>query len=181
MSDHDNDDNQPGNQASSPWRQPIIWLVIALVGAAVIGSVIMLRVAGGDGSVDSTPDDVRRTAGAQVADLAPDEVALQRQLSAIVRIDAKRGAVQVLPASGDFDRNVTLYLALRHPVRADDDLALQLAPTELGWETAAEVDAGHDWNLQLASPDGGWRLLGRLPKGQQAARVAPALLAPPVP
>ena len=84
MSDHDND----SNQASSPWRQPIIWLVIALVGAAVIGSVVMLRVAGGDGSADSVPDDVRRTAGAQVADLAPDEVALQRQLSAIVRIES---------------------------------------------------------------------------------------------
>src|SRR5690606_31402851 len=53
MSHHDNDDNPP----SSPWRQPIIWLVIALVGAAVIGSVIMLRVAGGDGSVDSVADD----------------------------------------------------------------------------------------------------------------------------
>ena len=177
MSDHDND----SNQASSPWRQPIIWLVIALVGAAVIGSVVMLRVAGGDGSADSVPDDVRRTAGAQVADLAPDEVALQRQLSAIVRIDAKRGTVQVLPASGDFERDATLSLALRHPLREADDLALQLAPTELGWEVVAEVDARHDWNLQLASPDGSWRLIGRLPRGQQAARVAPALQAPPVP
>lgn len=177
MSNHDND-NIP---SSSPWRQPVIWLVIALVGAAVIGSAVMLRVAGGDGSVDSVPDNVRRTAGAQVADLAPDEVALQRQLTAIVRVDAKRGVVQVLPASGDFDRGATLHLALHHPLREADDLALQLAPTELGWEAAAKVDAGHDWNLQLASPDGGWRVIGRLPKGQQAARVAPALQAPPVP
>lgn len=175
MSDHDNDDNLP----SSPWRQPIIWLVIALVGAAVIGSMVMLRVAGGDGSVDSVADDVSRTAGAQTTDLGPDEVALQRRLSAVVRIDAKRGTVQVLPASGDFDRDGALRLSLRHPVRAADDISLELAPTDLGWEAQAEIDPGHDWNLQLAAPDGRWRLLGRMPKGQQAARVAPALQAPP--
>jgi hypothetical protein len=175
MSPHDNDDNLP----SSPWRQPIIWLVIALVGAAVIGSVVMLRVAGGDGSVDSVADDVSRTAGAQTTDLGPDEAAMQRGLSAVVRIDTKRGTLQVLPASGDFDRDSAVRLSLRHPVRAADDVSLELAPTELGWEAQAEIDPGHDWNLQLASPDGRWRLLGRLPKGQQAARVAPALQTPP--
>lgn len=175
MSDHDNDSTPP----SSPWRQPIIWLVIALVGAAVIGSVVMLRVAGGDGNVDSVADDVSRTAGAQTTDLGPDEAAVQRRLSAVVRIDARRGAVQVLPASGDFDRDSTVRLSLRHPVRAADDVTLELAPTELGWEAQAVIDPGHDWNLQLSSPDGRWRLLGRLPRGQQAARVAPALQAMP--
>ena len=172
------DENIPD---SSPWRQPVIWLVIALVGAAVVGSLVMVRVAGSDGSVDSVADEVRRTAGAQVTDLGPDEVAMRRQLSAIVRIDPKRGTVQALPASGDFERDASLQLSLRHPVRAADDLVLELAPTELGWEAAAEIGTEHDWNLQLASPTGGWRLLGRLPKGQQAARVAPSLQATPDP
>ncbi|MDQ2701243.1 MAG: FixH family protein [Pseudomonadota bacterium] len=166
-------DNEHNETASSPWRQPIIWLVIALVAAAVAGGVVMIRVAGG--SVDSVPDKVQRTAGAQTADLAPDEVAMQRRLSAVVRVDARRGLVQVLPASEDFERDAPLRLSLHHPLHAAMDTTLALVPTELGWEAAAEIDSGHDWNLQLVAADGRWRLLGRLPKGQQAARVAPAL------
>src|SRR5690606_8047104 len=165
------------DKPSSPWRQPVIWLMVALVTASVVGSVVMFRIAGGDGSVDSVADDVQRTAGAQTTDLGPDEVALERQLSAVVRIDLERGVVQALPASGEFDRAVPLTLWMRHPVREARDLEFVLAPTELGWEATADVDAGHDWNLELASTNGEWRLLGRLPKDQQAARVAPALQA----
>lgn len=166
-------DNEPNEAGSSPWRQPIIWLVIALVAAAVAGGAVMIRVAGSH--VDSVPDQVQRTAGAQTTDLGPDEAALQRQLSAVVRIDAKLGIVQALPASGEFDRNAPLRLSLHHPLYAADDVDLVLAPSELGWEAPAEIDTSHDWNLQLAAEDGHWRLLGRLTKDRQAARVAPSL------
>jgi hypothetical protein len=161
--------------ASSPWRQPIVWLIVLLVTASVVGGVVMVRVAGSDGPMDAVPDDVQRTGQAQQADLGPDAVAAARGLSAIVRIDAKGGAIEVLPVSGDFDRAQPLRLNLHHPLRAADDRALELAPTALGWRGPAEVTDAHDWNLQLTPPDAAWRLRGRLPRGQLAARVHPAL------
>ena len=168
---------------SSPWRQPTVWLVVALLVAAVASGVVMVFVAGGAGNNDAVPDDVQRTGAAQVSDTNPDELAAQRQLSAIVRVDAKTGIVQALPASGDFAQAPVLRLSLHHPVHAAEDQVLQLAATDIGWQANARIDPSHDWNLQLESTDAGpganhWRLRGRLPKGQQAARVAPALQAP---
>lgn len=164
--------------ASSPWRQPIVWLVIALVAASVAGSIALLVVAGGDGSTDAMPDPVRRTAQVQTADLGPDAVAGERKLSAIVRVDAEHGFVEALPVGGDFDRAAPLKLELLHPTLADHDRTLELAPTDTGWRVDAEVDGNHDWNLRLGDSDGQWRLQGRLPAGQQAASVRPALQAP---
>jgi len=40
------------------------------------------------------------------------------------------------------------------------------------------ASAVHDWKLQLSDADERWRLRGRLPKGQQAAHLEPALQAP---
>lgn len=161
----------------SPWRQPVVWLMVALVAAAVIGGVVMVRVAGGDGSVDAVPDNVQRTGQAQQADLGPDRRAAERKLSAIVRIDAKGGFVEVVPVAGDFDRAAPLRLRLHHPLRAADDRMLELVPGGAGWRGDAKPPADHDWNLQLepANTADDWRLLGRLPRGQLAARLHPAL------
>lgn len=157
----------------------MVWLMVALVGAAVVGSVMLLRVAANGDSVDAVPDKVQRTGQAQQADLGPDARAAERKLSAIVRIDAKGGFVEVLPVSGDFDRGVPLRLRLHHPSRAADDLALDLAATETGWRTMAAPGADHDWNLQLEPAEGdAWRLRGRLPRSQFAAHLRPALDGP---
>lgn len=172
----DADRNNP--PPSSPWRQPVVWLAVALVAAAVAGGVTMVIIAGGAGNNDAVPDQVQRTAGAQVADTDADEFAQHHGLSAIVRVDAKGGTVQVLPVTGDFDRARPLRLALHHPVREAEDQVLDLAASGPGWQVAARIDGSHDWNLQLAPEDGQWRLRGRLPRGQLAARVAPAFQAP---
>jgi hypothetical protein len=163
--------------SESPWRQPVVWLMVALVAAAVVGGVVMVRVAGGDGSVDAVPDDVQRTGQAQQADLGPDQRAAERKLSAILRIDAKGGFIEVVPVSGDFDRAAPRRLRLHHPRRAADDRVLELAPGGAGWRAGARPGGDHDWNLQLAPANdaGAWRLLGRLPRGQLAARLHPAL------
>lgn len=165
---------------NSPWRQPVVWLMLALVGAVVVGSVVMLRIAGGDGNVDAVPDQVQRTGQVQQTDLGPDARAAERKLSAIVRIDAKGGFIEVLPVSGDFDRAMPLRLRLHHPLHAAEDLAVELAPTDTGWRAPAEPAMTHDWNLQLqpATDADAWRLRGRLPRGQLAAHLHPALDAP---
>ena len=161
---------------SSPWRQPIVWLMVALVGAAIVGSVWLLKIAANGDSVDVVPDEVQRTGQDQQADFGPDATAAERKLGAIVRIDDEHGYVEVLPVSGDFDRAAPLRLELHHPTRAEQDQALELAPTETGWRVEAKPATDHDWRLQL-EPAGGedWRLRGRMPRGQLAAQLRPAV------
>ena len=162
----------PGN---SPWHQPVIWLVVVLVAAAVVGGAVMVRVAGQGGPMDAVPDRVQRTGQVQQSDFGPDAVAGARKLSAIVRVDEKAGTVEVIPVTGDFDRRQSLRLELHHPLRAADDRTLEFAPGALGWQADATLPLEHDWNRQLAPAGGEWRLRGRLPRGQLAARVHPAL------
>lgn len=163
-------------QRSSPWREPIVWLMIVLVGAVVAGSIVMLDVASSDGPMDVVPDEVRRTGQIQEADLGPDAAAAARNLTAIVRIDPAKGFVEVLPVSGDFDHARPLRLGLHHPTRAADDLQVDLLPHATGWRADARPGGDHDWLLQLTPADGmSWRLRGRLPRGQLATRIQPAL------
>ncbi len=161
---------------SSPWRQPIVWLMVLLVGAAVAGSIWLLKVAVNGGSVDAVPDDVQRTGQSQQTDLGPDAIAAQRGLGTIVRIDEEHGYIEVLPVSGDFDRAALLKLRLHHPTRAEQDLSLALAATDTGWRADAKPRIDHDWLIQLEPAAGeAWRLRGRMPKGQLATQLRPSL------
>ena len=168
-------EKSPGHP--SAWRQPIIWLVAGLPAAVVIASIGLIFIAG-DGNNDVVRDEVRRTAQIQTSDLGPDTGAQQEKLSAIVRTDAEQGIVEVLPVSGPFDRTAPLHLTLAHPTRSEADLSLVLEPDELGWRAQAEIDAGHDWKVELGPQDGRWRLRGRLPRQQQATHLRPSLQAP---
>ena len=67
----------------SAWRQPLLWLVLALPAATVVAgfTTLGLAAAGPDTSGDAA---VKRTAQAQVEDLAPDLAALLRGLELFV-------------------------------------------------------------------------------------------------
>src|SRR5690606_26111040 len=108
-----------------------------------------------------------------VADLSPDARARDLRLSAIVRVD--EGFLEVLPVTGDFERGQPLRVVLRHPTRAASDLELRAEPTEQGWRATAALPGDHDWKLELMPEGMPWRLQGRLPAGQRAAHVRPAL------
>lgn len=161
-----------GAEQVSKWRNPVMWLVAGLPVLSVVAGISLVVVANRD-STDAVPDHVRRTAQIQVADVGPDATAQQAGLTAIVRSDA--GVLEVLPVTGDFDRARPLRIALLHPAKAAEDVTLELAPVETGWRTQAQVDPAHDWNVRLEAADGAWRLLGRLPKGEHAAHLRPAL------
>ena len=118
-------------------------------------------------------DPVQQTGQIQVADLGPDTVAQQRQLSAVFHVGAH--GVEVIPVTGDFDRHAALRLSLRHPARAAADRELALQPSANGWQAAIALDEGHDWIVQLSPPDGSWRIEGRLPRQQGAVRLAPRM------
>lgn len=154
------------------WREPMMWLVLGLPAASVVASAILVTLATRDAS-DSVGDIVQRTAQIQVADLGPDARARDLRLSAIVRMD--EGYVEVLPVTGDFDRKAPLRLVLRHPTLAAQDMELRVDPGDNGWRVDSEVGLDHDWKLELMPEGMPWRLQGRLPAGQRAAHVQPAI------
>lgn len=161
---------------TSPWRQPVMWIVVALPLGAVLASAILVAMAVRSGGDDAVADPVRRTAQIQDTELGPDERAQRKVLSAVLRIEP--GLIEVLPATGEFDRRSALSLDLRHPTRADEDIKLRLLPSANGWRASRHLASDHDWLVQLQPGKGEWRLLGRLPKAQRAVRLAPALESP---
>lgn len=156
----------------SKWSNPVMWLVVGLPLLSMVFGIGLVVVANRD-SDDAIVDKVQRTAQIQVADLGPDALAAQRGLSAVVRVG--KGAIEVIPVKGEFDRGAPLKLSLLHPAHSSDDRVLTLAPTDTGWRVQQDVDLGNEWNVRLEPADGRWRILGRLPKGQQAVLLQPAL------
>ncbi|AKC86396.1 FixH family protein [Pseudoxanthomonas suwonensis] len=170
--------NEPHPESrSSVWRNPVMYLVVGLPLLSIVAGVGLVVVAVRSGGADSVTDPVRRVAQIQTADLGPDEAANKLGLSAVLRVED--GIVEVLPATGTFPREQALRLLLEHPTRQAEDLRLELAPEGPGWRLQQAVDPQHDWVVRLQPADGSWRLQGRLPKQQHAARLAPSLGAPP--
>ena len=164
----------PAPKPRPAWREPMVWLLVAIPGLAVLASVILLAAAArSSGNNDLVPDQVARTGQAQVADLGPAQHAQALGLGAVVRVSAS--GVDVLPTAAGFDRTRPLELHLAHPLQAAQDRNLQLKPSALGWHADAEIDISHDWNVRLQPQDGAWRLDGRWPRGQQAVYVHPAV------
>ncbi|WP_271679173.1 MULTISPECIES: FixH family protein [Thermomonas] len=162
----------------SPWRNPVIWLLVLLPLAAVVGGIAMVVVASrSSGNNDVVTDRVSRTGQIQQAATGPDEVAMARRLSLVLR--SEDGVVEAFPATGDFDRTVPLRLLFEHPSDSSLDVTVLLAPTPTGWRAEAAVPAGHHWNLSAADAARTWRLKGRMDKAGHAARLAPALRAEP--
>lgn len=162
-------------EKTSFWREPMVWLVVGLPLASVVAGVGLVIIASRSGSSDSLTEDVQRVAQIQTTDMGPDHEAETRKLSAIVRIDA--GMVEVIPVTGEFDRTAPLQLTLLHPAQAQGDRVLELLPGGRGWTLQEPLDDAHDWRLQLQPADARWRLKGRLPRQQHAARLAPSVSA----
>lgn len=154
-------------------REPMLWLVVGLPAAVVVAGIATLVIALRSGGSDAIPDDVRRTAQVQVADLGADARARDLRLSALVRVDGE--ALEVLPVSGTLPRQSPLTLRLQHPTQAAEDIELVLKPAGSGWRARHALDGSHDWRLELSPADRDWRLRGRLPAGILAARLDPAL------
>ena len=171
MSDGRNDHR---HAQGSSWRSnPVLWLVVGLPLLSIVAGVGLVVIASSAGGSDAVSDPVRRVSQIQTTDLAPDQAALKLGLSAVLRVED--GIVEVLPATGQFRQDAPLRLTLEHPTRRAEDLALELPAQGQGWRIEQAVDPDHDWVVQLRPADGGWRLQGRLPRQQHAARLAPTL------
>lgn len=167
-------ESRPTANRPSTWRSnPVMWLVIGLPLLSIVAGVGLVVIASRAGGSDSVSDPVRRVSQIQTADLGPDQAARKLGLSAVLRVED--GIVEVLPATGAFARDMPLQLTLEHPTRRADDVRLELPVQGPGWRIEHAVDPEHDWIVQLRAADGAWRLQGRLPKQQHAARLAPVL------
>ena len=156
------------------WREPMVWLVAGLPLASIVASIILITVAVRTGGADTVTDDVKRVAQIQTTDLGPDQRAKEWDLSAVFRVDEK--GVEVIRVTGRFNPKSPLQLKLLHPSQAEQDQQLVLPPGGLGWRLdGIQLDPSHDWKVELASTEDHWRIKGRLPKHELAARLAPAL------
>ena len=160
-------------RSRSPWRVPVFWLVVGLPLLSIVAGVGLVIIAVRSGGADVVSDPVQRVSQIQTTDLGPDEAAAKLGLSAVLRVED--GVVEVLPATGKFGGGTALQLVLEHPTRQSDDLRLELLPQGPGWRVQQAVDGEHDWVVQLRDGEGRWRLHGRLPKQQHAARLSPSL------
>ena len=142
-----------------PWyRGPMLWLALGIPVATVAGGIETLRLALQDGASDVEPEPVKRTAQAQEADLAPELVAAERKLVAMVSI-SPAGQIQVdLPGVAASEGPLTL--ALIHPIREHDDRKLTLAWNEGHWQATTPWLNGA-WKLRLTDRQSRWRLSGR--------------------
>ncbi len=160
------------------WKEPMVWLVVVIPAMSVVASVaLLIAAARSSGNNDLVADKVQRTGQVQVADIGPDARAMELRLGAVLQ--SEDGMLRVFPAGGKFLRSQPLHLQLLHPNRQQDDISLTLVPDALGWHVKHAADASHDWNLQLSDGDAqvavNWRLRGRLPRGQRATHLGPAL------
>lgn len=160
------------------WKEPMVWLVVVLPALAVIASIALLVAAArSSGNNDMVADKVQLTGQIQESDIGPDARAMALKLGAVFQ--SEDGMLRVFPAGGDFLLSQPLQLKLLHPNRQDADVSLTLIPDELGWHVKHTVDPGNDWIVQLsntgAAANGSWRLRGRLPRGQRATHLGPAL------
>jgi hypothetical protein len=145
----------------TPWyREPWMWLMVALPMTAVIGGMITiyLAVSTSDGLV---VDDYYKRGKAINRDLARDEAAARYQLRATIDIDLRDNRMQLLLESAVAELPETLTFSLLHPTQPGHDqvVILQHAGEGVYYGPVDELARGK-WYLQLEAGD--WRLSGSM-------------------
>ncbi len=160
-------------QTQKRWyREPWVWLLIALPMSAVIGGMITiyLAVASSDGLV---VDDYYKRGKAINLDLARDEAAVRHHVEASLALDVAGDMANLRLSAIDGTWPDNVRLSLLHPTRAGYDQVLTLVHGSAGNYRGRinELTQGH-WYVQLEADD--WRLSGTL----QVPQAAPLVLAP---
>lgn len=160
-------------QTQRRWfREPWVWLLIALPMSAVIAGMftLYLAIASSDGLV---VDDYYQRGKEINLDLARDEAAARYQIEASLALDVSGDMVNLKLSAIDGTWPDNLRLSLLHPTRAGHDQVLTLMHGTAGNYRGRinELTQGH-WYVQLEADD--WRLSGTL----HVPQAAPLVLAP---
>lgn len=160
-----------------PWyRQPLVWMLIAIPGSAVLFGIAMLVIA--IASYDGLVVDDYYERGLEInRDLERDRAAARLGMSAGVTFDPRTSSVRVELISGSSELRFPSRLSLRlvHPTRAGLDRVVELRSMGQGHYAgnAGRLEAGH-WHLHLETES--WRILGRMPlPGTGLSDLSPAV------
>jgi hypothetical protein len=161
-------------QLKRPWyREPWVWLLIALPMTAVIGGMvtIYLAVTTSDGLV---VDDYYKRGKAINKDLARDDAAARYGLKASIDLDLQDNRMQLLLESPTAQLPKTVTFSLLHPTKPgyDQIITLKHAGDGFYFGEINEVARGN-WYLQLEADD--WRLSGEM----QIPQTETTVLSPP--
>lgn len=158
------------------FREPMVWLLVALPLASVVATVLLIRVAGGGAPLDSAPEAVQRSAQVQQRDLTPDRRAAERGLATTARVHAlDTGLALAIDARalppGPYD------VQLVHPGDSRGDVRATVTADVGGHLVLAAFDPAIAWRLRLSPTGGDWRLVGRWDPARPDAAVVlrPAL------
>ena len=154
------------------WREPMVWLCVALPLAAVVGGFVLIGYATRDRS-DAVPETVRRVAQVQVTDLSGDVNAAAAGLHARLEVERATGAVALRldPVARE-----PMVLTLAHPSDARRDLRIALESRGDG-RLVGSVGALDRvaYVAMLESESGSLRIAGRLAAGASGTDLVPRL------
>jgi hypothetical protein len=160
-----------------PWyRQPLVWMLIAIPASSVLFGIVMLLLAvySDDGLV---VDDYYRRGLEINRELARDRTAARLGLDAAVAFDPRNQVIRAEVSARDPGALLPNRLTLRlvHPTRSGLDRVVELRISGMG-RYSGNLDRleDGDWHLQLETDS--WRILGRMPvPGTGLSELSPAV------
>ncbi len=158
------------------YRQPLVWMIIAIPASSVLFGIVMLVLAAASDDGLVVDDYYKR--GLEInRDLRRDRTAARLGLSAGVTLDSRSRDIRVDVSSQNsrvlFPSQLTLRLV--HPTRSglDRDIQLQLSGKGRYAGSVGRLEAGH-WHLHLETES--WRIIGRMPvPGTGLSELSPAV------
>ncbi len=161
---------------SRPWYREPMWILALALPALTVPAGLATYALAARGDNSPVIDEVQRAGQMQHADLAADVNAARQGLSAQAEIDRHARRLRLRLSGIDAPR---LHLRLAHPTLSARDVDLWLDAVSPGqYEIATgEIDT-HAWNAVLESPEGEWRLVGRLARDEDRLALTPAVRMP---
>ncbi|HMW46926.1 MAG TPA: FixH family protein [Cellvibrionaceae bacterium] len=154
----------------SSWREPWFWMVLGPLILTILTSLIFVYIAV-SGADQRVVDDYYTEGKAINHRFEADKLAAALGVGAQVRVDTVSGEALVeLTGLSVFPDQLTLYFS--HPVKATDDLTVQLKKINASrYRVDLPKQLAGRWYLQLtpadAAADKKWRLVGELDLNQQ--------------
>ncbi len=159
---------------SVPWyREPWVWLVVALPAAAVAGGIVTLVLAT-SGSDELVRDDFRKEGLAIYLDPERDEAARRAGARAHLDLDRSAGSLRASVTLEQSSPPRELIVLLSHATRAEYDRMLTLRNVAPG-EYASSLESlppGH-WYVEITPADRSWRLRGDFRDAESSVELAP--------
>jgi len=158
--------------ATGAWyREPWVWLVVALPSAAVAGGLVTLALAI-HGSDDVVRDDFRKEGLAIYADPARDAAAVEVGARSTLTFDAGAGELRARLSLERGAAPKQLLVVLSHATRAEYDRLVTLSGHGGSYSgQLAPLQAGH-WYLEVTPENRQWRLRGSFEAGQSTVELA---------